>query len=185
MEMQVVVRSPEIPEKVREYAEKKLARLEHYLSLVNRAQVELSLEKTRSATDRALVQVTLNCNGSILRAQQRSADFFTSIDSAREVLYKQLKRYKAKLYRSENRPRKGFAPAATTAPEEPIEESEKARIVRRKRFAMKPMTPEEAIDEMALLGHDFFLFLNSETQQYNVVYRRSAGDYGLIEPEAL
>lgn len=185
MEIQLVGRHPQLTDRVREYATKKIAKLERYLPAVTRAKVELSYEDTKSAADRALVQVTLNCNGTLLRAQERSPDFLTAIDAVSDALHRQLGRYKARLYRSEQRRRK---PTAVEEPGPVVEEAaeeEPARIVRRKRFPMKPMPPEEAIDEMERLGHDFFLFMNSETGQYNVVYRREGGDYGLIEPEAL
>ncbi len=182
MEIQVVSRHPQVTEQVRAYAEKKIARLERYLPIARAAQIELSLEKTRSAADRALVQVTLSCNGAVLRAQDRSADFLTSIDAVSGALRRQIDRYKARVYRSSQRPPKsarGPQPSLAPAEEPP------SQVVRSKRFPMKPMTAEDAVHEMELLGHDFFLFMNSETRQHNVVYRRSAGGYGLIEPEAL
>ncbi|MEE9284123.1 MAG: ribosome-associated translation inhibitor RaiA [Dehalococcoidia bacterium] len=181
MEIHLVSRNLEVQQNVRDYVQKKIAKLERYFPQASSAQVELSLENTRSAGDRAVVQVTLNCNGTLLRAQDRSADLFASIDTVSNALHRQLERYKAKLYRSENRRRK----AAESLAPPTVEDEESVRVVRRKQFPMKPMAPEEAIDEMELLGHDFFLFMNTETQQFNVVYRRSAGDYGVIEPEAL
>ena len=184
MEIHLVSRHADIGEKVREYAHEKIARLERYLTQASSAQVELSLEKTRSAADRAVVQVTLNCNGTMLRAQDRSADFLTSIDTVSSALHRQLDRYKAKLYRSEHRRKKATESLAPPVEDEEDEE-QPVRVVRRKRFAMKPMAPEDAIEEMEFLGHNFFLFMNSDTQEYNVVYRRSTDDYGLIEPEAL
>ncbi len=185
MEIQIVGKHTQITDKVRDYAEKKIARLERYLPRVTRAQVELSMEDTRAASDRAVVQATLNYGGAVLRAQHRSSDLLQSIDAVSDALHRQATRFKARLYRSEQRRRK---PAAELAPPPVAEletEGEPARVVRRKRFPMKPMTAEEALDEMELLGHSFFLFLNSETRQYNVAYKRQAGDYGLIEPEAL
>ena len=180
MELHFVGKKIDVPQRVQEYAEQKLSKLERYVPAISGAQVELSLEQTRSAQDRTVVQVTLNINGTILRAQERAAEFHLAIDRVTRSLESQAKRFKAKHCRSEQR-RGGKISEALA---EPPTTDEPARVVRRKQFAMKPMEPEDAIDEMELLGHDFFLFQNAATQTFNVVYRRSGGDYGLIEPEA-
>ncbi len=181
MELHFVGKKMDVPQRVQEYAEEKLSKLERYAPMISGGQVELSIEQTRSAQDRTIVQVTLNINGTVLRAQERAAEFHIAIDRVAHTLESQARRYKAKHYRSEQR--RGSKVSEALA--EPPTLEEPARVVRRKQFEMKPMEPEDAIDEMELLGHDFFLFQNSATQTFNVVYRRSGGDYGLIEPEAL
>ncbi|MBI3744290.1 MAG: ribosome-associated translation inhibitor RaiA [Chloroflexi bacterium] len=182
MDIQLLTRNPGIANDVRDYAEKKVTKLERYLPAAARAKIELTFEKTRSVADRAIVQVTLSSNGSMLRAQHRSSDFRTSTDAVVHALERQAQRFKARLYRSEQRhPKK---PAEVLGPE-PAVEPESGVLVRRKRYAMKPMIADEAIAEMLMLGHDFYMFMNAETREYAVVYRRSAGDFGLIEPEPL
>ena len=136
----------------------------------------------KAAKDRAVVQVTLNCNGTLLRGQERAVDHFKAVDSVAGVLQRQTQRLKAKLYRAEQR---GLKASEQLAPPLSMEEEPLGQVVRKKRFVMQSMSPEEAILEMELVGHGFFMFLNSKTQEHNVVYRRSGGDYGLIEPEAL
>ena len=138
----------------------------------------MSKEETK---DRAVVQITLNCNGTLSRGQERAVDHFKAIDSVAGVLQRQTQRLKAKLYSAEQRGRKAseqLVPPLSMG-EEPL-----GQVVRVKRFAMKAMSPEEAVLEMELVGHGCFMFLNAKTQEHNVVYRRSGGDYGLIEPDA-
>jgi len=125
-------------------------------------------------------QATLRANGTILRAEERSDDMFTSIDAVLDKMYRQIARYKGK---RKNRWRGAGAqvePLPLEIEEEPEEES---RIVRYKRFAMAPMNPEEAVEQMELLGHDFFVFYNADEGQINVLYRRKDSDYGVIQPE--
>ena len=150
--------------------------------MITSAQIEISQEKTKSARDRAIVQVTLNCDGRVLRGQERAADHFSATDAVADVLQRQARKHKTKLQRKGHRAVKA---GESFAPEPTIEEEPPGTIVRTKRFPMKPMTADEAVDELELLGHGFFMFLNSETQEHNVVYRRKGGDYGLIEPDAL
>ncbi len=176
--MQVIIKAKnmEVTEWLREYVETKIGKLDRYLPSINEARVELSTEKVKSAQDRQVVQVTLRSNGTILRAEERTNDMFASIDAVLEKIYRQIARYKGK---RRDRGRRG---RGEPLPVEEMEE-EAHRIVRVKQFSMFPMTPEEAIEQMELLGHDFFVFFNLEVEGINVLYRRKDGDYGLLQPE--
>jgi putative sigma-54 modulation protein len=145
--------------------------------------VELRVEDTKAAQDRQICQVTLRTDRTILRAEERSDDIFTAIDAVLTKVYRQIDRYKGKR-KSRRRP-------AATA-EEPVEvavetveevDEDLASIVRIKRFPIRPITPEEAIEQMELLGHDFYVFYNAEAGEINVLYRRKDADYGLLQPE--
>ncbi|MSQ26072.1 MAG: ribosome-associated translation inhibitor RaiA [Dehalococcoidia bacterium] len=183
MELRFAAKHTTISDGVRRYAEDKIGRLERYLPVVNTASVEFTLEKTRAAGDRVVIQVTLNCNGHVLRTQHRAAEFQTAIDLAADSLHRQAPRFKAKAQRSAlRRPARGAVSQVSEA-SAPAEDAEAEALLRRKQFAIKDMTPEAAAEEMDLLGHSFYMFKNAKSQVYNVVYRRSAGGYGLIEPQ--
>jgi len=170
----------EVTEALKSYAEQKLAKLERYFRRVDSADVVASQQRSFF-----VVEVTLLANGYLLRAEERDADMYRAVDRVLEKLEHQLKKHKTKLIQR----RTGAAeatPAEQEQPAPPVEEQPAAavgQLVRTKRFAIKPMSPEEAVLEMELLGHDFFVFSNSDTEQVNVVYRRKDGNYGLIEPE--
>ena len=181
MDLKIAGRGIEITDRLNDYVEKKIGRLDRYLPSITEAWVELSVEGTRAAADSQVCQVTVRVNGTILRAEERSDDMFTSIDAVLDKMYRQIARYKGK---RQNRWRGAgvqIEPLPLEIEEEPEEEG--SRIVRYKRFAMAPMTPEEAVEQMELLGHDFFVFYNADEGQINVVYRRKDGDYGVIQPE--
>jgi putative sigma-54 modulation protein len=181
MELMIKGKNVEVTDRLRDYVEKKIGKLDRYLPSITEAWVELSTEGARAAQDRQVCQVTVRSNGTILRAEERSDDMFTSIDTVLDKMYRQIARYKGK---RKNRWR-GAGMAAEPLPleleEEPEEES--SSIVRVKTFAMTPMHPDEAVEQMELLGHDFFVFFNADEGQVNVIYRRKDGDYGLLQPE--
>lgn len=180
MQLIITAKNMEITERLREYVEKKVGKLDRYLPNIDEAHVELSCQKAKSAQHRQVVQVTLRSSGTILRAEERSDDMFASIDAVLNKIYRQIARYKGKRYE------RGRAPGEEPPlpPEElEAEIGETKRIVRVKRFPMRPMDPNEAIEQMELLGHDFFVFFNAEAEEVNVVYRRKDGDYGLLQPE--
>ena len=136
--------------------------------------VTLSVERERQK-----IEVTIPVKGSIIRAEQSSSDMYVSIDLVEEVIERQLKKYKNKLT-DKKHAREGFSSEFL---EKEYEEDDTIKIERTKRFAIKPMDPEEACVQMELLGHNFFVFFNSETEEVNVVYKRKGNTYGLIEPE--
>ncbi|HEX7593857.1 MAG TPA: ribosome-associated translation inhibitor RaiA [Anaerolineae bacterium] len=167
----------EVSEGLKEYVEKKFGKLDRHLPGLTEARVEFALEKTKSAAQREVVQVTLRTNGTILRGEERAPDFGTAVDIVLEKLEKQIERYKGKHYR-------GRAQAGrTTTAEAETEDTDSPRIVRTKRFRARPMTEDEAIEQMELLGHSFFVFTHRERGTINVLYRRNDGNYGLLEPE--
>jgi putative sigma-54 modulation protein len=180
MELIIKGKNVEVTERLRDYVEKKIGKLDRYLPSISEAWVELSTEGTKAAQDRQVCQITVRSNGTILRAEDRSDDIFSSIDTVLDKMYRQIARYKGK--------RKNRWRSAPTMPEPlPIEieeeEEEPSAIVRVKRFPMTPMHAEEAVEQMELLGHDFFVFYNAEEGRVNVLYRRKDGNYGLLQPE--
>ena len=181
MELIIKGRNIEITDRLRDYAEKKMGKLDRYLPTINEVWVELSVEGARAAHDRQVCQVTVRANGTILRAEERSDDMFTSIDAVLDKIYRQIARYKGK---RQNRWRSaGIQPEPLPLEIEEEEEEETSAIVRFKRFPVTPMSPEEAVEQMELLGHDFFVFFNADEGQINVLYRRKDGNYGVIQPE--
>lgn len=179
MQLILTGKNVEITDWLRAYVEKKVGKLDRYLPSIDEARVELSVEKTKSAQDRQVVQVTLRSHGKILRAEEKSADMFASIDAALDKMYRQIARLKGK-QRRRGRPSPGEMPPIPLVTEEDEGEAE---IVRVKRFRVNPMEEEEAVEQMELLGHDFFIFLNVSTDRLSVLYRRRDGNYGLLEPE--
>jgi putative sigma-54 modulation protein len=177
--MQLIIQGKniEVTDRLEEYIEKKVGKLDRYLPTITEARMELSVEDARSAKDRQVAQLTVRSKGTLLRAEDRTADMFTSIDAVVDKMYRQIVRYKGKRYG------RGRGPGEIPPVEEVEEEEEAPRIVRTKRFQVSPMDEEEAVEQMELLGHDFFVFFNVNTNEVNVIYRRKDGNYGLIEPE--
>lgn len=174
----------------REHAERKLARLERLLPGVDDAIVEVDHEETRAAKHRYAVQVTVHAGGSVLRAEERSADPRTALDVAADTLSRQARRHKKRLHdrhgaQDAKRQAVEIAEAPATGDEIADESDEylAGKIVRVKHFEAKPMPPEEALAQMDLLGHDFFLFLDAETNDYALLYKRRDGDYGMLSPK--
>ena len=182
MELVFKAKQTTVSEQLEEYARKKLGRLDRYLPLAREATVELRHEATAPARERYVVQVTVNANGRFVRGEGRAAQPRVAIDMVADVLARQLQRHKQRLYQR-GRSTSARESAPTPAEEEREEPVPLGGLVRVKRFPIKPMTPQEALEQMELLGHNFFLFYNAETDQYAVLYHRRDGDYGLILPE--
>ncbi len=178
--MQLIIKGKnlEVGEPLKKYVQKKIGKLNHYLPTIDEIRVELSVEKVKSNQDRQVVQVTMRSNNTILRVEERSADMLAAIDAVRDKLQRQITRYKEKMVRTRERARIAAAELSALP-----SEGMPPRIVRTKRFGVTPMDEEEAIEQMELLGHDFFIFFNPNTQSMNVIYRRKDGDYGLLQPE--
>ncbi len=176
--MQLIIqgKNMEVTDRLQEYIEKKVGKLDRYLPTITEARIELSVEGAKSAKDRQVAQLTVRSKGTFLRAEERTADMFASIDAIVDKMYRQIVRYKGKRYG------RGRGPGEMP-PVEEFEEEEPPRIVRTKRFQVAPMDEEEAIEQMELLGHDFFIFFNVDANGMNVIYRRKDGNYGLLEPE--
>ncbi|MCD6519932.1 MAG: ribosome-associated translation inhibitor RaiA [Anaerolineae bacterium] len=180
MEYVIKGRNLEVSDALRSYVEKRIKKLDRFLPNIDEVEVDLSIRSAKSAQDRQAAQITLRAaNGLILRAEERSDDLRASFDAALDKMVRQIKRYKGKHWQSQSRPVAAVEEAVV--PEE--EEETTAELVRIKRFETRPMDVEEAIEQMELLGHDFFLFYNAEDEQFNVVYRRRDGGYGLLIPE--
>ena len=183
MELQIFSNNMEVTQRLREYVEKKTARLDRYLPNLSSVQVELAMENTRSAVQRHVAEITIRDErGTILRAEERNSDMFAAIDAVVDKLYRQIERYRGK----KRRKVRGKGEELELGEPLPIAEEfveEEQDIVRFKRFALHPMSPEEAIDQMELLGHDFYVFFNANDDAVNVLYRRRDGSFGLLQPE--
>jgi len=178
MRLQVKGKNVEVTDAIRAYAEEKLAKLERHLNDPTRVEVELLVERNPSIADNQVAEATVWTKGPVLRARESSTDMKASIDQLADKLQRQVKRYKSKRRRRNNRHDfQAEEPIPVVADEgEPV-------IVKSKQFPVGPMTPEEAVLQLELLGHDFFVFQSADTDVVNVVYRRHDGNYGLIEPQ--
>ena len=189
LKIKVNGRDVEITDDIQSYVDKKFNRLSRHLPQMMDATMEIKRTSSRSGDDRIVVQLTLTVKGQVLRAQRRGSTVSEAVDTAVDVMDRQIRRYKGRRYRS-NQGRKslrdlpdGMVPESDD--EMPLaDEMEEMtiKVVRRKRFPMIGMTVDDAIAEMELLNHSFYLFRSVETGTYSVVYRREDGDYGLIEP---
>jgi putative sigma-54 modulation protein len=179
MELQITGKNIELTPTLRQLIERKLGKLSRHLPNIKEQKVEVYEEKTKSPEQRFVVEVTLDSNGILLRGVERGEDLPRAINKVAAVMDRQIERYKGKLYE------KGRG--SSVAKSELSEEAEAAQppenVVKVKRFVVKPMSVAEAIDQMELLGHDFFLFFNATSEELNLLYRRRDGNYGLIESE--
>jgi putative sigma-54 modulation protein len=182
MQLSITGKNLEITDSLREYVEKKIGRLDRYLPNIIDARMELAVENTRAAKDSQIAQLTLRTKHAILRAEEASSDMFASIDAVLDKMQRRIDRYKGKRWAKRAAAEAGETEAETIPEEEEMPE-ERAPISRIKRFPMVPMDEQEAIEQMELLGHDFYVFYNVNTHGINVVYRRRNGGYGLILPE--
>ena len=167
-------RGTNVTDGLRSAVEEKLGKLEHYFTPDTEVHVTLKVEK-----DRQKVEVTVPVKGHIIRAEQVSDDMYVSIDLIEDIIERQLRRYKTKIVDS----KQSVSNFTSEFMQEDEYDDEDVKVIRTKRFAVKPMDPEEACVQMELLNHSFYVFRNAETDEVNVVYKRKGGDYGLIEPE--
>ena len=168
-------RNIDVTQGLRTAVTEKIGKLEKYFTEDTEVHVTLSVEK-----DRQKIEVTIPVKGNIIRAEQVSSDMYVSIDLVEEIIERQLKKYKNKIIDRKQSAAQNFTPEYV---EKDYDEDDTIQIVRTKRFGIKPMDPEEACVQMELLGHNFYVFMNSETNEVNVVYKRKGNTYGLIEPE--
>ena len=178
MRLQVKGKNVEVTPALKGYAQEKLGKLERHLNDSARLELELAVEKNPSIAENQVAEATIWTKGPILRATERSSDMKASIDQLVDKLERQASRYKDKRRRSASRSNHDQPKARPAEPEE-----DRPVIVKVKQFPVKPMDPEEAVLQLELIGHDFFVFQNAETNEVNVVYRRRDGNYGLIEPQ--
>jgi len=174
MKYQFKGKNIQVTDSLKEYIEKRLNKLNKYFYNEPEAIVTLIVEKERQR-----IEVTMPLNGFILRGEEESTDMYTSVDLVVDKLEKQIAKYKA---RFDKKRKVSIKDLPTGSTEFELNEDEPV-VVKTKRFDFKPMPVEEAIMQMNLLGHNFFVFLNDQTEKINVVYRRKHGNFGLIEPE--
>lgn len=191
MEILIKTRDVELNQGTETYIRSKLGPIERRLRDDAEAMVEIKRAPTRSARHQVVVQLTLNLNGTLLRAEERGPNVNDAMDVAAKALGRQVARFKgqrvARMRSARSKPTLDSIPEVLD--DEEINDSSvetslsNGKVVRVKRFFMKPATLEEAATQMDLLGHDFYFFINASTQQYNVLYRRRDGDYTVIEPD--
>lgn len=174
MKIDIVGRNVEVTPGLKAAVEEKIGKLEKYFNADTEAHVTLSVEK-----DRQKIEVTIPVKGNIIRSEQVSNDMYVSIDLVEEIIERQLKKYKTKIVDKQQ----SAGAFSKQYVENDYMDEEEVKIVRTKKFDIKPMYPEDACIQMELLGHNFFVFINAETDQVSVVYKRKADTYGLIEPE--
>jgi len=185
LDVDIYGRNMEVTDRISDYVEKKVSKLDRYLTDIEEARVDVAyIKSARSAADRHVAQITIRGKGFILRSEERADDIFAALDTALDKMQRRIERYKGKHFRG----RRGDGRTAADVLAEPLEEEETGEvgpiIARRKRFMLVPMDENEALDQMSLLGHEnFFVFFNANTNTVNVLYRRRDGTYGLIEPE--
>src|SRR5919201_1265872 len=172
MRLQVKGKNLDVSDSIRSYAEEKLRKLERRLAAPTQVELELSLERNPSISANHVAEATIWTKGPTLRAREASQDMRASIDQLVDKLERQVTRYREKRRRRQAR---DTGVPVVEGEQEPV-------IVKAKQFAVKPMTPEEAVLQLELVGHDFFVFRNGDSGDLNVVYRRRDGNYGLIEP---
>ena len=176
MRITITGRNIELTQGLKDAVEDKLNKLEKYFTPETEVYVTLSVEKERQK-----IEVTIPIKGHVIRSEQVSTDMYVSIDLVEEIIEKQLKKYRTRLTSKKLNAAENFKQEFIAEAEEAEEEA--VKIVRSKKFGMKPMYPEDACIQMELSGHDFFVFRNAETDEVNVVYKRKGNTYGLIEPE--
>ena len=180
MRLQVKGKNVEVSDSVRRYAEEKLGKLDKILADPTQVELELAVERNPSIADNHVAEATIWTKGPTLRAREAAPDVRASIDQLVDKLERQVRRYRDK----RRRHTKGASSNGAIPDVMPVVPSEEEPvIVKTKQFAVKPMTPEEAVLQLELIGHDFFVFRNADSDEVNVVYRRVDGNYGLIEPQ--
>ena len=177
MRLQVKGKNLEVSDSIRSYAVQKLGKLERQLADPTQVELELSLERNPSIAANQIAEATIWTKGPTLRAREASPDMKASIDQLVDKLERQVTRYREKRQRGRVRDNGGAAPV-----DNPGHGEGEVPIVKTKQFPVKPMSPEEAVLQLELVGHDFFVFQNAESGDVNVVYKRRDGGYGLIEP---
>jgi putative sigma-54 modulation protein len=182
--IETTARNMRLTDNTRDYVEKKAAKLERYLQEIDEIRIELShIKSARSAQDRQVAQITVHGKGFMLRSEERADDIHAAFDTALDKVQRQIDRYKGKHYRGRGDGRS--AAEVVDQQEMPVDETGELLplIARRKKFIVLPMTEDEAVEQMRLLGHDnFFIFFNADQNSIQVLYRRRNGTYGLIEP---
>ncbi len=187
MELQIFSKNVTLSPLVENYVRQKLQKLVRHMPTITEGKVEIFEERVKSPDHRFNVQITLTSGGILLRSEERARTIRTAVDSAVKTLDRQIERYKGRLYEKG----RGLSPVRNPSIHKGVvgkvleDEYDEGlpRVVKVKRFTVKPMSVDEAVEQMELLGHSFFLFVNSETGSIGLLYKRNDGNYGLIEPE--
>jgi putative sigma-54 modulation protein len=179
MRLHVKGKNHEVSDSIRRYAEEKLGKLDRQLHELTQVELELCVEKNPSISANQVAEATVWTKGPTLRAREASTDMKASIDQLTEKLRRQIEHYRAKRSRRQSRGN-GIPTGGPMATDEDVG----PKIVKTKQFTVKPMSAEEAALQLELVGHDFFVFRNDESDEVNVIYRRGDGGYGLIEPQS-
>ena len=189
--MKVVIegKNIELTKALKDYVTEKLNRLQHHFENIikgHEVKVKLSVARNPRITENNITEVTIFLDGKIIRSEEASEDMYASIDLVVDKLDRQIQKYKSKVYRSLQHKEK--TQITSKFLDLPITNNNKhnheGKIIKSKKFRIHPMTPEEATEQLGLIGHDFYVFINSKTNQINTIYLRKDGDYGLIEPQA-
>jgi len=179
MKLQIITKNVEVSEAIQEQVKKKVNKLSRYLPTIDEGKIEILKENAKLPQQRFTIQVTLNSKGILIKAQEKAEDIRTALDKVIAALSNRIKRYKGKLYDKG----RGISLARQGTTEEAEQTETPKKIVKSKHFLIKPMLQDEAINQMELLGHDFFLFISAETGKLSLLYHRKDGNYGLIETE--
>ena len=180
-ELEITARNMDVTDRIRDYVNKKVAKLDRHFENIDEIKVDFSFVKSvRSSTDRHVAQITARGRGFMLRAEESADETFAAFDTALEKMQRQVERYKGKHQKGRG---DGRSVSELGLVNETVDQEEKAVIARRKEFDLLPMSEDEALEQMKLLAHDnFFIFFNVDNNAINVLYRRKDGSYGLIEP---
>lgn len=182
MNIQVLLKNLNSEEDISSYAEKKISKLYKHLSNINSIKIELSQVKSKSKRSAYAAQVTVNANGFLIRGEQKADEIKAAIDAVSDTMERQVEKFKSKYEINKAREAQSIRNPIVTQEKLEFDEYD-SNIVRSKHFVIKPMTVEQAVDQMEFLGHKFFLFVNAEDDIISVVYTRDDGKYGLIQPE--
>jgi putative sigma-54 modulation protein len=186
MDVQIKTQNVRLTDNLREYIEGKVERLERVHERPTDVKLELRSERPRSGGEQFIAQFTIAVRGTILRSEVRNHDQHSAIDQAVDKMERQIRRYRDRKLDRSRRHAVGLSELAVeqaAIEADTLAAEDQGAIVRTKRFALQPMDPDEAVEQLELLGHDFFVYFNPDSSQVNVLYRRKDGDYGVIEPE--
>lgn len=187
MDLVIKGKNMDVTDSLRDYAQQKLSRITKIFDSIIDAQVEFNVIKNKSVQNDQIVEVTLHLSGGVIRAEEAKDNMYAAIDLVTDKVERQLRRFKGKHVNFDRTKTSSGVlelelPVTVVTPEEFEEEAEHAQIVRNKQIQVEPMTPEEAARQMEMLGHDFYVFRNTDSKEVNVLYHRRDGHYGLIEP---
>ncbi|NBD34891.1 MAG: ribosome-associated translation inhibitor RaiA [Chloroflexi bacterium] len=177
--LQIYTRDLELNDRLRDYVESKVSKFERYLPKLDSVRVDLSESNARDSSQRMVAQITVYVPRAILRAEERAGDIFSAVDSVMDKMYRRIERYKGRRQQARRATAEVFQEALEE--EEDLYEEE-SDIVRVKEFEVSAIPPEDAVEQMELLGHHFYVFLDGTDGRLSVVYKRKNGDYGLLKP---